>query len=70
VLINGEQVKNDLKALLWTEKVLGGPLNAGPVKAWKRKEVKKVEATPAFRTWLEQRRAWLIARDKIPADAS
>ncbi|MGY6031848.1 hypothetical protein [Phytobacter sp. AG2a] len=66
--------KNGLKARLWTEKAiskfLGTPLNAGPVKAWKLKEVKKVEATPAFRTWLEQRRAWLIARGKLPADAS
>jgi len=64
--------KNGLKARLWTEKAisefLGTPLNAGPVKAWKWKEVKKVEATRAFRTWLEQRRAWLIARGKLPAD--
>jgi hypothetical protein len=55
-----------LKARLWTDKAisefLGAPLSAGPVKAWKQKEVKKVEATPAFKTWLEQRRAWLVAR--------
>ncbi len=63
--------KSGLKARLWTDKAirefLGAPLDAGPVKAWKQKDVKTVEATPAFRTWLEQRRAWLIARGKLPA---
>lgn len=65
--------KSGLKARLWTEKAisefLDKPQKAGPIMAWKRKEVEKVEATPAFRTWLEQRRAWLIARGKLPADA-
>lgn len=65
--------KNGLvKARLWIDKAisefLGAPLNAGPVKAWKQKEVKKVEATTAFKTWLEQRRAWLIARGKLTAE--
>lgn len=64
--------KSGLKARLWTDKAinefLGAPLNAGPIKAWKQKNVKKVEATPAFKTWLEQRRAWLVARGKLPAD--
>lgn len=60
--------KSGLKARLWTDKAisefLGAPLDAGPVKAWKLKDVKKVEATPAFQIWLSQRRAWLIARGK------
>lgn len=64
--------KSGLKARLWTDKAssefLGVPLNAGPVKAWKLKEVKKVEATTAFKAWLEQRRAWLIARGKLTAE--
>lgn len=64
--------KSGLKARLWTDKAisefLGAPLNSGPVKAWKQKEVKKVEATPAFKRWLEKRRAWLIARGKLTAD--
>lgn len=64
--------KSGLKARLWTDKAisefLGVPLNAGPVKAWKLKEVKKVEATTAFKTWLEQRRAWLIARGKLTVE--
>ena len=64
--------KRGLKARLWTDKAisefLGAPLSAGPVKAWKQKEVKKVEATPAFKTWLEQRRAWLVERGKIYSD--
>ena len=64
--------KRGLKARLWTDKAisefLGAPLSAGPVKAWKQKEVKKVEATPAFKTWLQQRRAWLVARGKISSD--
>ncbi|ENQ6292831.1 hypothetical protein ACEPLM_005338, partial [Klebsiella pneumoniae] len=66
------KAKRGLKARLWTDKAisefLGAPLSAGPVKAWKQKEVKKVEATPAFKTWLEQRRAWLVARGKISSD--
>lgn len=64
--------RSGLKARLWTDKAisefLDAPLNAGPLKAWKQKEVKKVEATAAFQKWLEQRRAWLIARGKLPAD--
>lgn len=64
--------KSGLKARLWTDRAiiefLGAPLDAGPVKAWKRKEVKKIEATTAFKTWLEQRRTWLISRGKLIAD--
>lgn len=61
--------RSGLKARLWTDKAiaefLGKPLNAGPIKAWKRKDVLAVEKTPAFRAWMKQRRAWLIARGKL-----
>lgn len=64
--------KSGLKARLWTDKAirefLGAPLNVGPIKAWKQNTVKKVESTPAFKIWLEQRRSWLIARGKLTAD--
>lgn len=64
--------KSGLKARFWTDKAisefLGAPLDAGPIKAWKQKDVKKVEASPAFKTWFEQRRAWLVSRGKLPAD--
>jgi hypothetical protein len=64
--------KSGLKERLWTDKAirefLGVPLDAGPIKACKQKEVKKVENTPAFKSWIEQRRARLIARGKLPAD--
>jgi hypothetical protein len=37
--------KSGLKARLWTDKAisefLGAPLDAGPVKAWKQREVKR-----------------------------
>lgn len=62
--------KTGLKSRLWTEKAikeyLGAPLDAGPVKAWKRKDVEKAESTPTFKAWLEKRRAWLIAKGKLP----
>lgn len=64
--------KSGLKNRLWTDEAisefLGEPRDAGPVKAWKQKEVEKVEATPAFKAWLEHRREWLAARGKLPAD--
>jgi hypothetical protein len=45
-----------LKARLWTDKAirefLSTPLDAGPVKARKQKEVKKVEDIPAFKAWM------------------
>lgn len=63
--------KSGLRARLWTEKAisefLGAPLNAGPVMAWRRKEVLKVEKSPAFQTWIAKRRKWLEARGKLPA---
>lgn len=65
--------KSGLKARLWTDKAisefLGAPLDAGPIKAWKQKDVKKAENTPAFQTWFKQRREWLIVRGKLSADS-
>lgn len=65
--------KSGLKARLWTDKAisefLSAPVDTGPVKAWKLKDIKKVEQTPEFKAWFEQRRAWLIARGKIPTGA-
>ncbi|KZQ40645.1 hypothetical protein A3N57_07735 [Enterobacter cloacae subsp. dissolvens] len=64
--------KSGLKARLWTEKAisefLGAPLNAGPVMAWKRKDVLKVEKSPAFTNWMAKRRKWLATRGKLPTD--
>ncbi|SQD10765.1 Uncharacterised protein [Citrobacter freundii] len=44
--------KSGLKARLWTDKAisdfLGKPQKAGPIMAWKQKEVLQVENTPAF----------------------
>lgn len=61
--------KSGLKARLWTEKAisefLDKPQKAGPIMAWKRKEVEKVEMTPAFQKWLSKRREWLAAHGKI-----
>ncbi|HBM9260424.1 TPA: hypothetical protein L0X66_004842 [Citrobacter freundii] len=64
--------KSGLKARLWTDKAisdfLGKPQKAGPIMAWKQKEVQKVENTTAFQNWMVKRRAWLTARGKLPAD--
>lgn len=64
--------RSGLKERLWTDKAiaefLGKPRDAGPIKAWKREEVLKVEKTPDFRAWMKKRRTWLIARGKLPAD--
>ncbi|ECB6713954.1 hypothetical protein E0V51_22975 [Salmonella enterica subsp. enterica serovar Hvittingfoss] len=62
--------KSGLKARLWTDKAisefLDKPQKAGPILAWRRKDVQKVESTPAFQDWLAKRREWLIARGKLP----
>lgn len=55
---------------LWTDKAisdfLGKPRNAGPIQAWPRTEVLAAEQTPAFRNWMDTRRAWLDARCRLP----
>ncbi|EOZ2859311.1 hypothetical protein ACQQ32_005619 [Pseudomonas aeruginosa] len=55
---------------LWTDKAiaefLGKPRDAGPIKAWTRKEVLKAEQGLGFKAWMKERRAWLIARGKLP----
>jgi hypothetical protein len=62
--------RSGLKARLWTDKAiaefLGKPRDAGPVKAWPRSEVLKVEKTRAFKDWMTKRRAWLTARNLLP----
>lgn len=61
-----------LKARFWTDKAisvfLGRPQKAGPIMAWKRKDVQKVERTPEFQNWLAKRRAWLAAHGKLPGE--
>lgn len=62
--------KSGLKARLWTDKAiaefLGRPEKAGPIMAWRRKDVQKVEGTPAFQNWLAKRREWLASHGKSP----
>lgn len=64
--------KSGLKARLWTDKAiaefLGKPEKAGPIMAWRRKDVQKAERSPAFRNWLAKRREWLAAQGKLPAE--
>jgi hypothetical protein len=64
--------KSGLKARNWTDKAisefLGQPQKSGPIMAWKRKDVQKVESTPEFQRWLAKRREWLIAHGKLPTD--
>lgn len=64
--------KSGLKERLWTDKAisefLSTPEKAGPIMAWKRKDVEKIESTPKFQQWLAKRREWLIGRGKLPAD--
>ncbi|CDG15129.1 putative plasmid-related protein [Serratia marcescens subsp. marcescens Db11] len=64
--------KSGLKARLWTDKAiaefLGRPEKAGPVMAWRRKDVQKVEGTPAFQRWLAKCREWLAAQGKLPGE--
>lgn len=44
--------KSGLKARLWTDKAIaefpGKPEKAGPIMAWRRKDVQKAERSPAF----------------------
>lgn len=61
--------KQGLKDRLWTDKAilqfLGKPIQAGPVKAWLRKEVIAAERRPDFIAWMTARREWLVARGKL-----
>lgn len=56
------------KERLWTDKAiatfLGEPENAGPIKAWRRSDVRRAEKTAAFKKWMIERKAWLAAREK------
>lgn len=62
--------KKGLRERLWTDRAIADflkpPQEAGPIKAWKRKYVLRVEQTPAFRVWLAKRQDWLIRRGKLP----
>ncbi|AYN25511.1 hypothetical protein D8682_00635 (plasmid) [Buttiauxella sp. 3AFRM03] len=64
--------KSGLKARFWTDKAisqfLGLPKKAGPILAWKQKDVEKVESTHEFQQWLAKRREWLIAHGKLLTD--
>ncbi|WP_200843000.1 hypothetical protein [Klebsiella pneumoniae] len=63
--------KKGLRERLWTDSAIADflkpPQEAGPIKAWKRKYVLRVEQTPEFRAWMIQRQNWLIRRGKLPA---
>jgi hypothetical protein len=56
---------------LWTDKAivefLGKPRQAGAIKAWQRKDVLAAEKTMGFKAWMRERKAWLIARGKLPS---
>lgn len=64
--------KSGLKSRLWTDKAIADfldpPQKSGPIMAWRRKDVLKVESTPDFQQWMAKRREWLIAHGKLPAD--
>ncbi|MEQ9883174.1 hypothetical protein ABRP83_13460 [Pectobacterium brasiliense] len=64
--------KRGLKARFWTDKAivsfLGNAQQAGPIMAWRRKDVQKVESTPEFQNWLAKRREWLAAQGKLPSE--
>lgn len=64
--------KSGLKARLWTDKAitefLGKPEKAGPIMAWRRKDVQKAERSSAFQNWLAKLREWLAAHGRLPAD--
>lgn len=61
--------KTGLRDRLWTDKAIADflkpPQKAGPINAWKRKYILKVEQTPAFREWLVKRQDWLRRRGKL-----
>ncbi|MFH2594715.1 MULTISPECIES: hypothetical protein [Enterobacterales] len=63
--------KTGLRERLWTDRAIADflkpPQKAGPVYAWKRKYILRVEQTPAFRAWMIQRQDWLMRRGKLPA---
>lgn len=65
--------KAGLKERLWTDKAiadfLGPAIDAGPIKAWPLKAALKAEKTQGFKTWMLERRAWLMARGKLPPEA-
>jgi cytochrome c2 len=61
--------KQGLKERFWTEKAisefLGKPQKSGPIMAWKRKNVQRVESTLEFQNWLAKRREWLANNGKL-----
>lgn len=64
--------KAGLKERLWTDKAItefiGKPVNAGPIMAWRLKDVINAEKNPAFKIWMKERSSTLIARGKLSAE--
>ncbi|MCY1444545.1 hypothetical protein D9M71_610230 [compost metagenome] len=64
--------KAGLKERLWTDKAivdfLGPAIDAGPIKAWPLKAALKAEKSQGFKTWMQERLAWLTARGKLPPE--
>lgn len=62
--------RSGLKARLWTDKAiaefLGKPEKAGPIMAWRRKDVQKAERSPEFQNWLAKRRERFAAHGRLP----
>ena len=62
--------RQGLKARLWTDKAIATflppPQNAGPINAWRRKDVLTAEEQPDFQAWMATRREWLDARCRLP----
>ncbi|MGK2894495.1 hypothetical protein [Klebsiella michiganensis] len=62
--------RQKLKARLWTDKAIAEflppPGKAGPIRAWRRKDVQAAEKTPDFKVWMAKRRDWLDARCRLP----
>ncbi|ENL4289963.1 hypothetical protein AB5D91_004662 [Salmonella enterica] len=62
--------RQGLKARLWTDKAimafLPPPQKAGPILAWRKKDVLAAEKQPDFQAWMAKRRTWLDARCRLP----
>ena len=62
--------RQGLKERLWTDKAIATflpvPQKAGPIRAWRKKDVLAAEKHPAFQAWMAERRTWLDARCRLP----
>ncbi|EAQ9808006.1 hypothetical protein EAN25_25410, partial [Salmonella enterica] len=62
--------RQGLKARLWTDKAimafLPPPQKAGPILAWRKKDVLAAEKQPDFQAWMAKRRTWPDARCRLP----